>query len=31
LIVQSTDDNIEEMLHKAAGYLNLSNDKRTNK
>ncbi len=31
LILQSTDNNIEEMLHKAAGYLNLSNDKRTNK
>lgn len=31
LIAQATDDNIEEMLHKAAGYLNLSNDKRTNK
>jgi len=31
LILQSTDDNIEEILHKAAFYLNLRNDKRTNK
>ena len=31
LILQSTNNNIEEMLHKAAGYLNLSNDKRANK
>ena len=31
LILQSTDNNIEEMLHKAACYLNLNNDKRTNK
>jgi predicted kinase len=31
LILQSTDNNIEEMLHKATSYLNLGNDKRTNK
>ena len=31
LILQSTDNNIEEMLHKAAVYLNIKNDKRTNK
>jgi predicted kinase len=31
LIMQSTDDNIEEMLHKATSYLNVRNDKRTNK
>lgn len=31
LILQSTDDNIEKMLHKAASYLNFKNDKRTNK
>ncbi|MEJ7738731.1 MAG: AAA family ATPase [Chitinophagaceae bacterium] len=31
LILQSTDDNIEEMLHIAQSYLHLRNDKRTNK
>ena len=30
LILQSTNDNIEEMLHKATDYLNLSNDRRAN-
>lgn len=31
LILQSTDDNIEDMLHKTADYLHLLNDKRTGK
>jgi len=30
LILQSTDDNIENMLEKTAGYLHLGNDKGTN-
>lgn len=30
LILQSTDDNIREMLEKTADYLHLNNDKRTN-
>ena len=30
LILQSTDDNISEMLKKTAGYLHLENDKGTN-
>ncbi len=30
LILQSTDDNIREMLEKTADYLHLKNDKRTN-
>ena len=30
LILQSTDDNIKEMLEKTADYLRLKNDKRTN-
>ena len=31
LILQSNDDNIEEMLNKAVNYLSISNDKRFNK
>ena len=30
LILQSTDDNIRDMLEKTADYLHLNNDKRTN-
>ena len=31
LVLQSTDDNINEMLYKAADYLHLKDDKRTDK
>jgi hypothetical protein len=31
LLLQSTNDNIEDMLQKAANYLQLNNDKGTNK
>ena len=31
LILQSTDDNINEMLNKAAGYLQLQNEKGGNR
>lgn len=31
LVLQSTDDNIEEMLQKALEYLKIKNDKRTNR
>lgn len=31
LVLQSTNDNIGEMLHKASDYLNLNNDKRADK
>ena len=31
LILQSTDDNIDDMLHEAIDYLYMKNDQRTNK